>query len=269
MLRGLLLALLLALTCAPADAKGGGAGVVKTRAASAAYVATASDWDGTADSAVRGADLTGISDGKAGTFSGWVRIDGGDGSQLTVLHIGTTGGSLGWYIIRSSGNRFIMQGRNAAGATRLVRVTTPFYVAGATWYHILASWDLAGPTAHFYVNDAVPAFDTSTTTDDTLDYTRGNVGLSTNDTGSPANRFNGCLSEIFFHTTYIDLSVEANRRKFISATGKPVNLGATGSTPLGVQPLVYQKTGTQTNSGSGGNFTLTGALTACSSSPSD
>lgn len=37
----------------------------------------------------------------------------------------------------------------------------------------------------------------------------------------------------------LDLSVTANRRKFISATGKPVDLGADGSTPTGVKPTYF------------------------------
>lgn len=71
---------------------------------------------------------------------------------------------------------------------------------------------------------------------------------------------------------FIDLTVEANRRKFIDASGKPVDLGADGSMPTGTAPAVFfsgDATGFATNKGTGGAFTLTGSLTNASTSPSD
>jgi hypothetical protein len=71
---------------------------------------------------------------------------------------------------------------------------------------------------------------------------------------------------------YIDFSVEANRRKFIDANGKPVDLGADGSTPTGTAPAVFfsgDASGFGTNKGTGGTFTLTGALTDATTGPSD
>jgi hypothetical protein len=66
---------------------------------------------------------------------------------------------------------------------------------------------------------------------------------------------------------FLDISVEANRRKFINAAGDPVDLGSDGSTPTSTAPIVYQNgdfTNFETNQGTGGNFTVTGALTTCS-----
>jgi hypothetical protein len=66
--------------------------------------------------------------------------------------------------------------------------------------------------------------------------------------------------------------MQANRRLFISATGKPVSLGANGSTPFGTQPAIYLGNPLatwHTNLGAGGGFNVTGgALTAASTSPS-
>lgn len=65
---------------------------------------------------------------------------------------------------------------------------------------------------------------------------------------------------------------EATRRKFISAAGKPVDLGADGATPTGVAPAIFfsgDATGFGTNKGTGGAFTLAGSLTNASTSPSD
>ena len=84
------------------------------------------------------------------------------------------------------------------------------------------------------------------------------------------------IAEVWIDNTYIDFSVEANRRKFYSSTGKPVDLGADGSTPTGSQPNTYLSVRPGdvaadfcTNRGTGGNFTQSGTLTLASTSPSD
>ena len=70
-------------------------------------------------------------------------------------------------------------------------------------------------------------------------------------------------------------SVVANRRKYITATVKPVDLGSDGSNP-GSQPIVYLSVRSNdaatvfaTNKGTGGNFSITGALALAATSPSD
>ena len=65
---------------------------------------------------------------------------------------------------------------------------------------------------------------------------------------------------------------EATRRKFISANGKPVDLGSDCSAPTGTAPAVCfsgDATTFGTNKGTGGTFTLTGTLTDASTSPSN
>ena len=88
---------------------------------------------------------------------------------------------------------------------------------------------------------------------------------------SPANPVKMGLSEIWFDTTFFDLSMSANRLKFIDVNGYPVNLGSDGSTPTGSQPILYLKNpaaSVGTNSGSGGNLTANGTFVAASTSPS-
>lgn len=230
------------------------------------YTASANDYDGTNDYQLRGGDLTGIADGKAGTFSAWVRIDGGDGATRRIIANAAT--TPRFHATLTSTNKISILARTSADTTIFNKITTPTYLAGASWLHILSSWNLAATVSHLYISDAAPALDTDTNTDGTIDYTQGNFAIGADTAG--AAKFNGCLSELFFHNTYIDLSVTANRRKFISDQGKPVNLGADGSRPLGVQPLLYAPTGDASgtgNKGSGGAFTTTGSLDACSSAP--
>lgn len=90
------------------------------------------------------------------------------------------------------------------------------------------------------------------------------------------NEFDGDMAEFWLSMTRLDFSVEANRRKFYSATGKPVDVGSDGSTPTGSAPEVYLSVRPGdaaadfvTNRGSGNNFTQNGTLTIASTSPSD
>lgn len=224
---------------------------------------TANDYDGTNDYASRGADLTNIADGKAGTISWWGRIDGGNGSFMVMMASAPVAAKVA--LFRNTTGTIGVVGRNAAGGTILSMVSTTTHVAGSAWINVLASWDLAAATGHLYVNDVNVKSGTQTLTDDTIDYTNGNFVLGAASDGT--FKYNGCMAHPFFHTTAINLSVTANRRKFITASGKPAQLGSDGSLPLGVQPLYYDLAADGTNIGSGGNLTVTGALTACSTAP--
>jgi hypothetical protein len=80
------------------------------------------------------------------------------------------------------------------------------------------------------------------------------------------------MAEVYATNEFLDLSIESNRRKFISASGTPVNLGTDGNIPTGTQPLIYLS-GPATNWNAGKNFgswsgfTVHGTVTDCTSSP--
>lgn len=73
-------------------------------------------------------------------------------------------------------------------------------------------------------------------------------------------------SELVFHTTFVDLSNVANRRKFVSSDGTPQWLEADGSKPFNASPAVYLTTlqppldFTQ-NNGISGSFPINGDIT--------
>jgi hypothetical protein len=83
--------------------------------------------------------------------------------------------------------------------------------------------------------------------------------------------FLGLVADYYLNlATSFDLSVEANRRKFITACKSAVLLGATGSKPTGTAPILFQSGATEawhTNKGTGGGFTENGALSTASSKP--
>lgn len=237
----------------------------------------AADFDGTNDFMKRGAGFTGAADSKIGILSYWLKISNADGDNLYMMAAATTAGAAvnRFKAYRSGSNFLTVQGYNSAGTSILNIRSTTTYTSGATWRHFLASWDLTDTAKRFiYVND-VADLTAVTYTNDTIDYTLGDWGSG----GDPAGngKLNGYLAELYFAPgQYLDFSVLANRRKFISITGKPVFLGTDGSVPTGTAPLVYQHLDDAeaaadfaTNRGTGGNFSITGTLATASTSPSD
>ncbi len=111
-----------------------------------------------------------------------------------------------------------------------------------TWYHLLFSWDNSGLSlvAHLYVNDV-----------SNITISSGRPGpITWGDafflnmlrltTGDGTHNLDGCISEFYLNPVeFLDFSVEANRRKFITAGLSPADLGADGSTPTGTSPKFY------------------------------
>lgn len=230
----------------------------------------ARDYDGTNDYATR-TGLTGIADGQAGLISAWLRVDGGDGTERRILRLDAASASFRLSIALGSGNQLSVVAANATPTTILFKTATVTTVAGVSWRHFLCSWDMAQGVSTFKLFlddiDRTPGGGTYTQ-GETIDYSPASLTAAIGAVSDGTLKFNGCLSEIFFHTSYLDLSVESNRRKFITANGRCAFLGANGSLPLGVQPLIYVPNGDpSTNLGSGGNFTVTGTLDVASTVP--
>lgn len=226
-------------------------------------------FDGTTDYLTRGAGLTGAADSKLLTFSGWFKWDGaveggrvvasvttvGGATQRTRVHFDSTPGS----------NRFSVSGYNAAGAQILAAGAAQIPVAGR-WCHYLFSADLSNAAKrHLYIDD-VSDVNVGTHTNDTIDFTMADWGVGALPDGSI--KLDGDLADVWFMPgVYIDFSVEANRRKFIDSMLRPVGLGADGSLPTGTPPLIFlsgEIAAWHTNKGTGGGFTVHGALAEAS-----
>lgn len=240
-------------------------------------VVDAADFDGANDYMTRGAVLTGAADSKTGIFSAWFRIDGGNATFRTFLAGAPTVGSAalrGVSVHLTGGNLILITGNSSAPATILTVVNETALLAGASWHHVLASWNLGTSAVHIYLDDVEDAAAPSTLTDANLDYTNADTAIGANGDGS--QKFNGALADLYFAPgQFLDFSNVYNRRKFRSGSGKPVHLGATGSLPTGTAPLVYLHlddgeavASLATNRGAGGNFTITGTLATADSSPS-
>ena len=228
-------------------------------------------FDGSNDYMNRGADLTGNADSKVGIISLWIKFNGNDGVASTIFE----NTSDYCRLAQLATNKIEMTAANSVGAAILTVTSTGTYVASATWHHIAASWNLATPVAHLYIDGANVEAGGSTETDDTIDYTRADHSVGALVGGT--QKTHADVAELYInYAEFLDISVAANLEKLRSAAGKPVDLGADGSTPTGTQPIVYfsvrpgdAATVFATNKGSGGNFTITGALAIAATSPSD
>lgn len=221
------------------------------------YKPNAVYFDGAGDNLNHGSALSGVSDTKMITGSLWVK-DFTLGSFQNVLRIGQNGGG-DFALNFGVSNQVRFYASNSAG-TIILDADTPNATVDGTWQHILFSFDLSDPNKrHIYVN-GVDSFDAASTyTDDFLDVTGNRNHLI------DGAAHNNAFADVWVDTgTYIDLSVEANRRKFIDASGNPVYLGASGELPTGTSPDIFFSGDTaswHTNKGTGGGFTENGALT--------
>lgn len=218
-------------------------------------------FDGSADYFNLATDLSGNADGKKGTASFWIRMNGGNGSNQYIF----INSASSFFIIRNSSNKISILGLDGSSNVVLSFVTTTSFVSGDPWRHVLLSWDLSVGRVQCYVDDVVDAGTSVIATNTNIDYTRVGWGFGGYLSGS---LLNADVGDFWFGNSSsfgVDISVEATRRKFIDSEKRPVDLGSAGATPTGVSPIVFFSGDLptwQTNKGTGGGFTLTGALTA-------
>ncbi|MCG8435496.1 MAG: LamG domain-containing protein [Gammaproteobacteria bacterium] len=240
------------------------------------YSTDAVVFDGSNDYLQLNSAFTGISDGKQGTISAWVKFDaaGDGGAQQFILQFSSQKVFSLEKEPSGGGEKLKLLGENSSGTGILDVESTNIFNSSDGWVNILISFDLSDTSKrHFYVND-VDELVVTTYTNDNIDFdltqdADPRVTVGANEDGTL--KFNGFMSDLWFDTTYIDLSVTENRRKFLTDNGRPVDLGSDGSTPTGSQPILFLKGDESafiTNKGTGGGFTETGALADTSDTPS-
>jgi hypothetical protein len=207
-------------------------------------------FDGTSDYLVRTGDLTGIADSKVGIVSTWIKptVDGALGN---IIH----GSNADVQFTKTATNTCRMYLRDALNAVML-DISTGLVLAASGWTHVMMSWDVAAATSHVY-KDGVSDKTETTNDDKVADLTQTNWGIGATNVGTTP--FGGALAELYFTNEYLDLSVAANRKKFISDTGKPVSLGPDGSWPTGTAAIIYMPRVDGPNFGTGGDFTVAGS----------
>lgn len=246
-------------------------GLTGAMLSSGAYTTGAVNFDGTNDYLNRGAQLTGTVDSKILTISMWVKFQGGDAASQILLW--TT--NYGWRVSRTTADKYEIELFNPGGGSDVYKGnTTNAWNVADGWHHLLFSCNEASSLDHLYVNDADEEVFT-TRTNDVIDHTLADTSVGANLTGG--SKTNADIADFYVDpVTYFDFTVAANRRKFISAPLKPVDLGSDGSSPSGSAPIIFLRRAVgaaastfATNKGSGGNFTETGALSNSTTSPTD
>ena len=170
-------------------------------------------FDGSSDYLLRTSDLTNNTDGKTFTFSCWVY--GASGG--TIYHSGGASFTDGVSIHFEQSGELNIKMDNPSGST-VFSVEHGGAIALNTWNHLLISCDMSSTSnRHIYVNDVALGNSYLTYTDSDIDFTSSTHSIV------QLNKLKGRLSNLFLDYTYRDLSVEANRRLFIDAEGKPAS----------------------------------------------
>jgi len=175
-------------------------------------VAEGVSFDGVSDYMSRSTDLVGNVDSKTFTFSCWVY-----GAEISYPLYSP---SFSYYVqLYVENGLFKMYGYG--GTTVRLAMTAGCPVSINTWNHILVSVDLANTANRYvYINDVPMAPSWGTYSNVALSFTDVSGSLIFDNTGG-RGRGQGRLSNLFLDYTYRDLSIEANRRLFITADGKP------------------------------------------------
>jgi hypothetical protein len=237
-------------------------------------ILNSTNFDGSADYFLRGGALTGVSDGKQGTISVWLDV-GDSGTARTILDTNLALNRI--LFSRTLAGRLSLVARSPS-ATIVINVESATNLLSTDgWTHYLWSWDLANTTVLCYRND-VEDLDTAplTIVDNDVDWTGPTEWGYGANTGGAA-KWLGCLSEMWVDTTFIDITKEANRRKFILVSDQdnrvePAFLGDSGQKPTGSAPIIYfpNAFGSHgTNAGTSGDFTedAGSSVVACATTP--
>jgi hypothetical protein len=205
----------------------------------------------------KASDLTGIIDGKLGTYVTRIRKTTNSQRELLFNKITLTDNCI--YIYYMPTGEFIITSSDTLGGAVLEAESDVAFTSLTEWLNVCLSWDAAS-APQLYVNDTLISMTLTTWVDQAIDYT----GTSWNVYGEGRPFYGDSNFTWFDSTDNMDFSVEANRRLFFDANGCPVDLGTTGEIPTGYSPILFVSGDSAefiTNKGTGGGFTLTGTLT--------
>lgn len=240
----------------------------------AAVTVDAADFAGGSNYLLRSSAFSGQASSKACMGSLWLHFD----SIQTSIFVAIDGTEFVFQIVYSAPDLHFIANDGAGNTICWIAGDTDV-VTGA-WLHYLFSMNHDGSAHHHvYINDTASMNVHTSHTGSSIGFAGMDDIRVADDSVNPdaISNFEGGMAEFYFAPgQYLDFSVEANRRKFITADGKPANLGADGSAPTGTVPLIYLRLADgetannfATNRSGAGNMTVTGSLTTFANSPSD
>jgi len=157
-------------------------------------------------------------------------------------------------------------GSAVAASSNVVNFTTPT-ISFDTWLNVLCSVNVATSTAQLYIQDVAATVSSHS-------WVQGSVHSDSGALAGVAGQTSldlMCIGDIYMAATasFFDLSVVANRRKFIDEFGFPVDLGTAASSPTGAAPQIYLSIRTPgaasemlTNRGTGGADFITNPISS-------
>jgi hypothetical protein len=203
----------------------------------------------------------GIADGTDGVLSFWLELDAADGAASNILDVVADTVQVARTTLNTLALTILSTGFSTLVTTQIAGIT-----ASDGRMHVAFSWSLVGGTPIFqaYINGVSvdPAFSSGPTAG-TVAYSRPfNVSYIGAVGGA---QFNGRLGDLFFETTFLDLSVPANLAKLISG-GEAVYMGDTAQLPTGSQAkIAFSGNAAHWQAGNGRGsvqgWTATGTLT--------
>ena len=238
-----------------------------------AFVANAVNFDGTNTFLEKSTNLSNVADGKQITISLWVNPANVSDSEF-LFFFGETGVNSRYQLHFTSNGTIFLDISGDAG--QIASWESSVSISTSSWSHILISIDATTESGSLiYINDIEDTEPFNLFADRSITFTNvpdNRIGADNQGTPTAAKLFDGDMAEVWIDNSYLDLSIESNRRKFISSNIKPVGLNTDGSAPTGSTPMVYLSGDTDswhTNKGDGGGFAENGTLTDSSTSPSD
>ena len=216
-----------------------------------------------------------------GTFSVWINLNtmpATNTAQTYIYFAGNTNSSPRFavsvannYITSNNFTNYVkIEGRDVTGNVVLdLRSNTATNLRPNVWMHILSSWNLTVGNSHLYITNVASQNAVTLTAASNVTHNVTFTGVGADHRG--AGRFNGCMTELWYDDTYINLSNVTNRQKFISNDILPVSLGANGATPTGTVPIQYLRYANvafaNSASNPSNNLSISGTITVCNTSP--
>lgn len=191
-------------------------------------------------------DLYGVVNPVSFTLSCWVKREG-VGSQV-LFRINDEGEPISFACnVSSTNGSMSINLKDSALVTRFTLAQAS--LLGLGWNHVALSVKIDEATvsagASLWINDSQVDVTSGSTWSAGSNIGMGLTGylfwifneLAANNATVVSD---GCLGPYWLDLgRFTDFSVEANRRKFISAVGRPVGLGIYGETPFGLRPDIY------------------------------
>jgi hypothetical protein len=200
------------------------------------------------------------------TFSFFTYVDMNSVKTWLMTLFDTSGGTIMRIEVGQGASSGNVLAWNPAGAVVLNAV--PSGGVANSWNTVFVSIDMDNQSnCHVIITGTdSPTYSTFTTGSDIKFNTLGSIAIGSQTIAVSSATIIQSVHGCYLTTDYIDFSQEANRLKFVDGLGYPVDLqpaiGA-GDIPT---PLTYMKfddpDALGTNSGSGGDFTVTGTVTS-------